>query len=51
MKNSPSALKGWQRRFFQFRDNELRYWKNRNDFLAKKYASGKILFNSVRVDL
>ena len=51
MKNSPSSWKGWQKRYFQFKDNHLRYWKSKADFLAKKYASGVIMFDWVKVDL
>jgi hypothetical protein len=51
MKNSPAKFKGWQRRFFQFKDNAIRYWKNKQEFLAKKYPSGIILFDWIRVDL
>jgi len=51
MKNSPSPLKGWQKRYFQYKDNQLRYWKCKADFLAKKYASGVILFDWVKVDM
>lgn len=51
MKNSPSPLKGWQKRYFQYKDNQLRYWKSKADFLAKKYASGVILFDWVKVEM
>ena len=51
MKNSPSSWKGWQKRYFQYKDNQLRYWKCKADFLAKKYASGVILFDWVKVEM
>ena len=51
MKNSPSTLKSWQRRFFKFSDNQLCYWRSKSDFLAKKPAAGIIPFDRVKVEI
>ena len=50
-KHSPTAIKGWQTRYFALTKNNLAYWKCEKDYKAKKYPKGIIPFQRVCVTL
>lgn len=50
-KHSPTAIKGWQQRYFVLTKNNLSYWRSEKDYRASKYPKGIIPFQRVCVTL